>query len=78
MAITARALLLCCLMVTLPLTGCITTEAPTPQLVIEENESFEDPEEDEEANGEGGGAVVRGRRSSAPAVRRGCYFFDQL
>ena len=39
MAITARALLLCCLMVTLPLTGCITTEAPTPQLVIEENES---------------------------------------
>lgn len=39
MAITARALLLCCLMATLPLTGCITTEAPTPQLVIEENES---------------------------------------
>jgi len=26
-------------MATLPLTGCITTEAPTPQLVIEENES---------------------------------------
>ena len=38
MAITARALLLCCLMATLPLTGCITTQAPTPQVLTEENE----------------------------------------
>ena len=39
MAITARALLLCCLMATLPLTGCITTQAPTPQVLAEESQS---------------------------------------
>ena len=39
MAITARALLLCCLMATLPLTGCITTQAPTPQVLTEESQS---------------------------------------
>ena len=39
MAITARALLLCCLMATLPLTGCITTQAPTTQVLTEESQS---------------------------------------
>ena len=38
MAITARALLLCCLMATLPLTGCLTTEISPTEIILVENE----------------------------------------
>ena len=43
MAITARALLLCCLMATLPLTGCLTTEISPTEIILVENEQSTNP-----------------------------------
>ncbi|MEC8258031.1 MAG: PHB depolymerase family esterase, partial [Candidatus Thermoplasmatota archaeon] len=39
MAVKTRAILLFCLMFTLPMAGCITTESVEPQLVLEEDET---------------------------------------
>ena len=43
MAITARALLLCCLMAMLPLTGCLTTEISPTEIILVENEQSTNP-----------------------------------
>jgi len=43
MAITARALLLCCLMAMLPLTGCLTTEISPTEIILIENEQSTNP-----------------------------------
>ena len=43
MAITARALLLCCLMATLPLTGCLTSEISPTEIILVENEQSTNP-----------------------------------
>ena len=43
MAITARALLLCCLIATLPLTGCLTTEISSTEVILVENEQSTNP-----------------------------------
>ena len=43
MAIRARALLLCCLMATLPLTGCLTTEISSTETILVENEQSTNP-----------------------------------
>ena len=43
MAITARALLLCCLMATLPLTGCLTSEISPTEIILIENEQSTNP-----------------------------------
>ena len=43
MAITARALLLCCLIATLPLTGCLTSEISPTEIILVENEQSTNP-----------------------------------
>ena len=43
MAITARALLLCCLMSTLPLTGCLTSEISPTEIILVENDQSTNP-----------------------------------
>ena len=43
MAITARALLLCCLMAPLPLTGCLTSEISPTEIILVENEQSTNP-----------------------------------
>ena len=43
MAITARALLLCCLMAMLPLTGCLTSEISPTEIILVENEQSTNP-----------------------------------
>ena len=43
MAITARALLLCCLMAALPLTGCLTSEISPTEIILVENDQSTNP-----------------------------------
>ena len=43
MAITARALLLCCLMAMLPLTGCLTSEISPTEIILVENDQSTNP-----------------------------------